>query len=120
MPYPNYSSPRRLATSAQIHPNILPYIHAPSPAMRSSIARRLPAYAAAACIAYAVGTYQYQNMTPQNGAAAAEESRMEQQRMAMLDAYGGRDSLEELEMAAQLYQSQAQSQLPPKGNQARR
>jgi hypothetical protein len=88
--------------------------------MRASNARRLPVYAAVACVTYAVGTYQYQKMKPRNDPAALEESRMERQRMAMLDAYGGRDSLEELEQAAQLYQSQAQSQSPSNDSQSRR
>jgi hypothetical protein len=130
MPY-SASSPRRLATSAQVHPKFLPYIHAPKPFLRGPAARRyvlslshatslvpactlanlyfplaprLPAYAAAACIGYAIVTYQAAKEA--DSAPANRDSHLSEDRMALLDAYGGRDSLEELEMAARVYESQ--------------
>lgn len=39
MPY-SASSPRRLATSAQVHPKFLPYMHAPKPFLRGPAVRR--------------------------------------------------------------------------------
>ncbi|CAK7236460.1 hypothetical protein SBRCBS47491_009644 [Sporothrix bragantina] len=104
------SSPRRLATSAQVYPKFLTYMHAPKPLFRGPAMRRLPACAAVACIGYAVASHQI--FKKADSGLASQDSHLSEDRTALLDAYGGRDSLEELEMAARVYEAQR--------NQARR
>ncbi|KAL1888899.1 hypothetical protein Sste5346_009283 [Sporothrix stenoceras] len=79
-------------------------MHAPKPFLRGPAVRRLPVYAAAAGIGYAIVTYQVANRA--DPTLANNDSHAAEDRMALLDAYGGRDSLEELEMAARVYEAQ--------------
>lgn len=93
---PNPMFPKRLTTSAQVHPRILPYIHGSRPLVRGPPLRRLPLYVAVACLGYAAAKY---NSRP------PAEHRLSEDRAALLDAYGRRESLEDLEAANQVYTS---------------
>ncbi|EFX02261.1 hypothetical protein CMQ_2310 [Grosmannia clavigera kw1407] len=95
---------RRLTTSAQVHPRFLPYMHGSKPLLRGPPMRRLPAYMAVACIGYAAVKYGNKG----SETAATQDTRLSEDRVALLDAYGGRESLEELEMASRIYSMQQQ------------
>ncbi|OAA65159.1 hypothetical protein SPI_01946 [Niveomyces insectorum RCEF 264] len=71
--------------------------------MRGATWRRLPAYAAVAC-RYAVATYQ--TSQHHETSVASREARVSEEHLALMNAYGGRESLEDLEAAARVYSAQ--------------
>lgn len=59
---------------------------------------------AVACIGYAAVKYS----SRQQENTYTQDTRLSEERTALLDAYGGRESLEELEMASRTYSAQQQ------------
>ncbi|KAH7347636.1 hypothetical protein B0T11DRAFT_143276 [Plectosphaerella cucumerina] len=95
------SASRPFATSAKVHPNILPFLQT-----RRSAARWLPPIVGVAAAAYAANTYR-------ESAALRREAEMERQaherrrmQTELMEAYGDGESLDALERAVAVYESQ--------------
>ncbi|ELQ41794.1 hypothetical protein OOU_Y34scaffold00254g12 [Pyricularia oryzae Y34] len=100
---------RHFATSSRVHPSYLPYLQAPKP---PKVAKWIPPAVAIAGIAYpheGYGVTKFQQSRSLRSAAQkADEADRKRRNDLMADAYGDRGSLEALEEACRVYESQQQ------------
>ena len=100
-------SSRRFATSSRVFPPYLPYLQAPK---APKAAKLIPPAIALAGIGYGVSLYRQSQTSektsgrPSGGAEAEAERRRRNEEL--MSAYGDRDSLESLEEAVRVYESQ--------------
>ncbi|KAK3352553.1 hypothetical protein B0T25DRAFT_188181 [Lasiosphaeria hispida] len=96
------SATKPFSTSARVHPSYLPFISNPS---RGKGLKWVPPIAALVVAGYGVASYREAQVERH---LATEQAELERRRrtVALADAYGGGNSLEDLEHAMRVYEAQ--------------
>ncbi|KAK4151005.1 N-acetylglucosaminyl-phosphatidylinositol [Chaetomidium leptoderma] len=100
------TSSRPLTTSARVHPPYLPYLHNAASRNRGKGLKWIPPLAAVVTAGYAAAATYRQTRVDQGLATTTSEAERRRHDAAMADAYGDRGSLEELERAMRVYETQ--------------
>ncbi|EJT82146.1 hypothetical protein GGTG_02120 [Gaeumannomyces tritici R3-111a-1] len=100
-------STRQFATSSRVFPPYLPYLQAPK---TPRAAKLIPSAVALAGIGYGVSMYRQSQAAKQapgrRPSGAEDEAERRRRTEELMTAYGDRDSLESLEEAIRVYESQ--------------
>ncbi|KAL8370020.1 hypothetical protein RB595_000399 [Gaeumannomyces hyphopodioides] len=99
-------STRQFATSSRVFPPYLPYLQAPK---TPRAAKLIPSAVALAGIGYGVSMYRQSQAAKGPGrrpSGTEDEAERRRRNEELMSAYGDRDSLESLEEAIRVYESQ--------------
>ncbi|KAI1639251.1 hypothetical protein F4809DRAFT_156726 [Biscogniauxia mediterranea] len=103
---------RPFSTTTQVYPAYLPTLH-----KTGRMEKKLATAAVAAVgIGYGLARYKQTQAQSQSQSQQSEQQKQKQEKRseAMMNAYGDRSSLAELEAAVQAYDSQTQTRQPQK------